>query len=102
MVHVRGKESGEAMLRHLVPQGSIIGPLFFILIINDLPLHVSADIDLYADDATLSASADVKNLAHLDLSLNKSVREIQAWASANKLPITPENVGSYSRVFTVL
>ena len=28
VVHVRGKESGEAMLRYGVPQGSIIGPLF--------------------------------------------------------------------------
>ena len=76
------------MLRHGVPQGSIIGPLFFILFINDLPLHVSADVDLYADDTTVSALADVKNLAHLDLSLNKSVREIQAWTGANKLPRT--------------
>ena len=55
-----------------------------------MPLHVSADVDLYADDTTVTASADVKNLAHLDLSLNKSVREIQAWASANKLPINED------------
>ena len=38
----------------------------------------------------VTASADVKNLARLDLSLNKSVREIQAWASANKLPINED------------
>ena len=38
----------------------------------------------------MTASADVKNLARLDLSLNKSVREIQAWASANKLPINED------------
>ena len=90
MIHVRGKESGESILRHGVPQGSIIGPLIFILFINDLPLHVSADVDLYADDTTVTALADVKNLAHLDLSLNKSVRVIQAWASANKLPINED------------
>ena len=89
--HVRGKESGEVMLRHGVPQGSTIGPLFFILFrINDLPLHISADVDLYADDTTVTAAVDVKNLAHLDLSLNKSVKEIQAWASANKLTINED------------
>ena len=52
-----------------------------------MPLHVSADVDLYADD---TASADAKNLAHLDLSLNKSVREIQACTRANKLPINED------------
>ena len=43
-------------------------------------------VDLYADDKIVTASADVKNLAHLDQSLNKSAREIQAWTSVNKLP----------------
>ena len=43
-------------------------------------------VDLYADDTIVKASADVKNLDHLDQSLNKSAREIQAWTSVNKLP----------------
>ena len=97
VVHVRGKESGEAKLRHGVPQGGIIGPLFFILFINDLPLHVSAYVALYADDRSLTASEDVKNLAHLDLARNKSVREIQAWVNANKLSINEDK----TRVLTI-
>ena len=44
-----------------VPQGSILGPLFFILFINDLPLYVSSQVDLYADDTTLTASAHFNN-----------------------------------------
>ena len=52
VVHLGGKESSEAPMKHRVPQGSILGPLFFTLYINDLPLHVSSRVDLYADDTT--------------------------------------------------
>ena len=90
VVRVNGSESSEALMLHGVPQGSILGPLFFILFINDLPLYTSAQLDLYADDTTVTAFADVKNLATLSSSLNKSVSEIQLWASANKLPLNED------------
>ena len=85
-VHLGVAESCESLVKHGVPQGSILGPLFFILFINDLPLHVSSQIDLYADDTTITTSSDFRNISQLELSLNTSVSEIQLWANANKLP----------------
>ena len=74
-------------MHHGVPQGSILGPLFFILFINNLPLHVTSDFDLYADNTTVTASADYKEIGKLNAELSKSVNEIQLWANTNRLPL---------------
>ena len=49
---VNGKPSQEYPVNTGVPQGSILGPTFFLLYINDLPDDVICDIAIYADDAT--------------------------------------------------
>ena len=97
VVHLGGKESSEVPMEHGVPQGSILGPLFFILFMNDLPLLVSSQVNPYADDTTLTASAHFNNLPELKLSLNISSNEIRHWADSNKLPINE----SKSKVLTI-
>ena len=39
-----------------VPQGSNLGPLFFLIFFNDLPAFINESIDCYADDSTLAAT----------------------------------------------
>ena len=96
-VRLGGEESSEAPMEHGVSQGSILGPLFFTLCINHLPLHVSSQVDLYVEDTTLTASAHFNNLPELKLSLNFSANEIRHWAVSNKLPINE----SKSKVLTI-
>ena len=63
-----------ALMKHGVPQGSILGRLFFTVFINELPLRVSSsEIDLYADDTTSTSSADCGSIDRLQESLNTSV-----------------------------
>ena len=55
-----------------------------------MPLYVTSQIHLYADDTTATASADYRSMVQLEESLNTSVAEIQHWAEANILPLNDE------------
>src|SRR5688572_9225820 len=54
-VHVNGKVSSEKPVLSGIPQGSILGPILFVIYINDLPDDCASlsDIFMYADDAKL-------------------------------------------------
>ena len=61
-VSIDGKVSHWLDVPHGVPQGSILGPLLFIICINDLPPNVptdDVDLDLYADDTIVINSAPI-------------------------------------------
>ena len=69
-----------------VPQGSILGPLFFILYINDLPFASSlTEPLLFADDTSILYSH--RDQDHLISVLNEELIKIDSWMRSNKLSV---------------
>ena len=68
-----------------VPQGSTLGPLLFLLYINDLPTHTTFKINLFADDTCLISSS--QNFNNLEHETNQKLEFINNWFISNKLTI---------------
>ena len=68
-----------------VPQGSILGPLLFLLYINNLPEATSFQVKLFADDACLIL--DNSNPKTLQENINNELVNVDNWMRANKLSI---------------
>jgi hypothetical protein len=72
-----------------VPQGTVIGPLLFILYINDIIKSVKfAKISLFADDTLLTISGD--NVAEMTTQLNQDMEKLSKWMNYNKLKLNVE------------
>ena len=68
-----------------VPQGSILGPLIFLLYVNDMARAVDCDLLLYADDSCLIfRDTDVERIEN---NLNRNFNSLCNWFVENKLSI---------------
>ena len=68
-----------------VPQGSILGPLHFLVYIDDMHAAVKCKLILYADDSALHVAG--KNCAIIQQRLSSELESIWEWLTDNKLSL---------------
>ena len=80
---VNGKTSEIQDIQCGVPQGSCLGPLLFLIYINDLPFALQrTKVTMYADDTSISySSTDLCN------AINSDLQNLSSWPQGNKLSL---------------
>ena len=85
-VIIEGEQSEWLPVLSGVPQGSILGPLLFVLFINDLPESVLSSLKLYADDAKC-----YRRITSIEdcLALQNDLISLSEWSRRWKLVFSP-------------
>lgn len=69
-----------------VPQGSVLGPLLFLIYINDLPTNLTCNIRMFADDCVLYHT--VTNVSD-QISLQSDINQVQRWCERWQMELNP-------------
>ena len=77
-VHINGKYSDWAVVDSGVPQGSVLGPILFIMFIDDISREIKSKLSIFADDLKVMGTV---NSTEQCLQLQNDLTKITEWAA---------------------
>jgi hypothetical protein len=87
IVSINGTKSDVCSIKCGVPQGSLLGPLLYLIYCNDMEMSVKCRLILYADDSIIMVSDYDPKLIELKLAIE--LESINKWLIENKLSVHP-------------
>ncbi len=87
-VALNGQHSEYTLIESGVPQGSVLGPLLFLIYINDLEKGLKSNVKFYADDTMLYSIVHDPSTSAADL--NHDLELIRNWAYQWKMEFNPD------------
>ena len=87
-VVLNGSNSGFSAVESGVPQGSVLGPLLFLIYIDDLERNIKSNIKFFADDTMLFSIVKDPTISASDL--NHDLNIIYQWAHQWKMEFNPD------------
>ena len=85
---MNGQTSSWSPILAGVPQGSILGPLFFLIYINDLGNNLSSTVKLFADDTSIFSTVHDIDLSSKQL--NDDPKKVSDWTYQWKISFNPD------------
>ena len=96
VVTVNGIKSSPSLLTCGVPQGSVLGPILFILPLSGVISHHSVS-HMFADDTELYKSDSPSEAFNLSRTIEACISDVKVWVVQNKLQLNDDKTDSSHR-----
>ena len=105
-VYINETDSDLKSVTHGVPQGSILGPILFLIFINDFPDSTDFfKFTLFADDSSLLCKFDHSNASLIHTTISSNLMKVFKWLTENKIKVNVDKckfiIFSYGRKLTL-